>query len=113
MHTRVINKHFFDASSLEVDLVIEHLLSITNSYIALSELLLRQKFVLGGEDPQLVVLQRNLVVHRLRRRVAECDVFHCERAIQACCLRGKAVLILHDYFSGAMPSPLWLLHLLS
>jgi len=82
VHARIVHVHLFYTRALEEDLVVQNLLRVTQGHVALAQLFLGEEFILCCEDPELIVLKGDLLVHGLRRRVAEGDILHSERAIQ-------------------------------
>ena len=82
MHARLIDKHFADLCSLQVGRIVDDSLVITQGCGVLAEHLLDKELVLRCEHPQVVILETNLLVHRLGRRVAERHIIHSERAIK-------------------------------
>ena len=101
VHACLIDEHFADFSALEVDGVIDDGLRVTQGRVVVAHLFLGEKLVLRGEDPQLVILEGDLSVHRLWTWITEGDIFHCEGAVETDLFGCETMLIFDDDVCGA------------
>lgn len=101
MQAGVVDVHFTDLGAFQVSWVVDDLLGVALSDSSLAELFLGEELALLSEDPELVVLEADLLVHGLGRWVTKGHILHSERAIQTHLFRGEPVLVLDDDVGGA------------